>query len=66
MESEIISLTKDFCNFISNLEFISNLKCATNNFSVGLPTKIFFSITNLEAIKMTMCIDCIKVQHSHY
>lgn len=66
VESEIIILTIDFCNFISNLEFISNLKCATNNFYVGLPTKIFFSITNLEAIKMIMCIDYIKVRHSHY
>lgn len=46
MESEIIILTIDFRNFISNLEFISNLKCATSNFYVGLPTKkIFFSIT---------------------
>lgn len=36
-------LTIDFRDFISNLEFISNLKGATNNFYVGLPNKkIFF------------------------
>ena len=48
-------LTMDFCNF--HLEFILNLKCATNNFCVDCqpkkknPTKKTFNNCNLEAIK---------------